>query len=183
MRKTIEQYISTLKKVTVDVFEVETFLKKQEQLQRDMLDYKELANVILELSEEGIIIPVRSSKPYAMDERIFNRYKKVRKLEDDEDLLKNEMLTAFNRRMSMVIYLKKVQQYLKDKEILLAISDFLQNQMQDEPFVSVNERSYQLIGNEKLLFSEKGSKILKNIGVTYEDLCCYQTYEPFFITK
>ena len=61
-----------------------------------------------------------------------------------------------------------------------SISQFLVNKAQKECFLSVNERSFELLGNEKLLSSNKGRKLLANIGITYEDLCCFETYEPFF---
>jgi hypothetical protein len=177
MKMTIENYITGSKKITIDVVEIEMFLKK-EGIKRPLF-YKEMANAILELLEKGKLSPVKSSKRYAMDNRIFNRYKKVENNEET-NLYKNEILTNYDPRMTMTSYLKRIDQYKKDKEYLKAISQFLVNKRRVEPFISINERSYQLLGNEKLLFSEKGNKILKNIGLTYNDLCCYLTYEPFF---
>ncbi|WP_347940331.1 Wadjet anti-phage system protein JetD domain-containing protein [Peribacillus simplex] len=180
MKKNIEKFISESKKITIELLEVELFLKAIEKNNRRPLFYREMANAIIELAETGIITPVKSSKKYAMDDRIFNRYKKVKKEELDNDRYKSEILTAYHHKMSMSYYLKNINQYKKDKELIKIISKFLNFESGGEPFLSVNERSYQLFGDEKLLFSNKGNKILSNIGIKYTDLCCYLTYEPFF---
>ncbi|UOE53521.1 Wadjet anti-phage system protein JetD domain-containing protein [Cytobacillus oceanisediminis] len=177
MKITIEQYIANLKKLRFEVMELELYLKNEGL--RTPLFYKEMANIILDLVDEGKVKPIKSSKSYSMDSRILNRYEKI-KQKAKNDHLKDEMLTNYHTSISMTYYLNRPDQYKKEKSQLMAISQFLTNKRKSVPVLSVNERSYQLFGDEKLLFSKKGKRILANIGITYQDLCCYFTYEPFF---
>jgi hypothetical protein len=179
MRRIVEKIITESKKITFDVNEIESLLKSNQDFERKTLLYKDLANSIVELEEEGKIIPVKSSKRYFMDKRIYNRYKKVKR-EEKKNLYKDEVLTGYHPNMAMSSYIKNVNLYKKDREVLKIISKFLFDKENEETFISVNERSYQLFGNEKLLAEDWNEKKLVKIGLTYEDLFCYPTYEPFF---
>ncbi|MDD4583373.1 MAG: DUF2220 family protein, partial [Eubacteriales bacterium] len=73
--------------------------------------------------------------------------------------------------------------FLNDRSIIETISDFLKQK--DKDFVTVNERAYELFGDEKFFKGEgkersPGETILKRLGVSYLDIGCQETLEPFF---
>jgi hypothetical protein len=168
------------RKITIDIYDLEKKTKEILGNDRPSFFYKDFADVILSFEEEMKIERVKSSKPYSRDLRIQTKYKKAKVTDNQEAERKNEILTHFHIQMRMGSYLQNLIQYEEDKPELSAISQFLGAKSDKECYLSVNERSYELFGNEKFLSSSKGKKLLVTIALTYDDLCCFETYEPFF---
>lgn len=76
-------------------------------------------------------------------------------------------------------YLGNMEAYLKDRTFVLLLNDFIKehNECLKEA-ASYNERSFEIWGREKLLNREGGIRILKNLGLTPEELNVYDTTEP-----
>ena len=183
MKGTVAKLISEQKHSTVTVITIEKRVKKLNRNIVGHLFYKELAEVFLALESDGIVVPMKSAKVYSRDPRIRDKYKKVVEKENNEEL-KLEMMTKFHSSISISNYLSDIVQYEKDKEYLMRISDFLSNAIYSEGAkqgeISINERSYELFGDEKFLDSPQGRKILMTIKIGINELKCYKTYEPFF---
>jgi len=80
-------------------------------------------------------------------------------------------------------YLRNPQDFRRDRAIIDKISSFLRQPHQD--IVTVNERAYQLFGDEKFFKGagksrSRGETVLKRLGLSYADLGCRETVEPFF---
>lgn len=180
MKNIIDKILKNERKATIDIYELEKKIKEILGQSKPGLFYKELADTILFFEDDGKIERVKASKQYSRDIRIQTKYRKKYDIRTSDQEIKGEILTHFHPTMRLGFYIKNVSQYQMDKEILRSISQFLVNKGQKECFLSVNERSFELFGNEKLLSSNRGKKLLANIGITCEDLCCFETYEPFF---
>ncbi|HDR4873408.1 TPA: DUF2399 domain-containing protein [Bacillus cereus] len=47
----------------------------------------------------------------------------------------------------------------------------------------MNERSFELFHDEKILKRHQGKTLLNRLGISYDELICYETHEPFFYIK
>ncbi|WP_430787218.1 Wadjet anti-phage system protein JetD domain-containing protein [Virgibacillus flavescens] len=180
MERLVREILIKEQKKTIEIINLEQKVKKNLGENRSPLFYKEFAEIVLQLEENGVIIPLKSAQSYGPDSRIKEKYKKCEEVKrGDEEELKNEIF-SFHPSMVMREYLKDLNKYRIERDVLKIISSFLVSKSSSEPFYSVNERSYQLFGNEKFLASKAGKQILQLIGKDYDDLCCFETYEPFF---
>ena len=80
-------------------------------------------------------------------------------------------------------YLKNPRDFLRDRDIIAVLSSFLQRKEKD--LVTVNERAYELFGDEKFFKGagksrSRGETVLKRLGLTFTSLGCEETVEPFF---
>ncbi|MBU8878186.1 DUF2220 domain-containing protein [Bacillus sp. FJAT-29790] len=180
MKEVVKELLTNQKNTSVDIYKLEKQVK--ERLQDDVIGlfYKEFADSVIELENEKVIERMKTGKPYSRDIRINTKYRKVKEIINNENELKNELLTSFHFKMKMSGYGKNLEQYKKDKPILDLISQFLFQKSEKDCYISVNERSFELFDDEKYLSSEQGRKLISNIEVTFEDLCCFETFEPFF---
>lgn len=179
MKGLIENLIFNNDKVRFETVEIENKLKEEMGQNRGPLFYKELATHILLLEEEGKIVRLKNAQSYSRDTRIATKYQK-QKFNNTNEEIKLQIHSSFHPQMEMKIYLENLEQFKKDELYLEKISEFLINKSDREPYLSVNERSFELFGNEKYLGSAAGLKILSMIGLRFEQLACYETYEPFF---
>lgn len=180
MKKVIKELLTRQKNSRIDIYLLEKQVKERLQDNITGLFYKEFADSVLELENEKIIERMKTGKPYSRDIRINTKYRKVKENTINENELKNELLTSYHFKMKMSGYGKNLEQYQKDKLIFDSISQFLFHKSEKECYISVNERSFELFNDEKYLSSEAGRKLISNIDVTFEDLCCFETFEPFF---
>ena len=80
-------------------------------------------------------------------------------------------------------YIKNPREFLADRPIITAIINFFAHN--DKDIITVNERAYQLFGDEKFFKGagkgrSRGETVLKRLGLSYDDLWCDETLEPFF---
>lgn len=176
----VEKLINEQKQKTVSLITLEKRLKKRLGDEVSPWFYKELANAILALEEKDIIEPFKNAKTYSRDARIKEKYKKKKAPMVDEKTLKQELLTSFHQNISVSYYLKHLEEYHDMKEKVKMISEFLKGCYENMPYLSVNERSYEIFEEEKFLASKEGKKLLANLKLSLETLYCYETYEPFF---
>lgn len=67
---------------------------------------------------------------------------------------------------------------MKRTEQTIKLSNFIKNRRINSE-MSVNERSFQIFGDEKFLASDEGKTLLRKSGLSYGFLKVYQTPEPF----
>jgi hypothetical protein len=161
--------------------------KLQQHLQQKLISfsYEEFADNIDELLSENVITPVKNSKyNHRTDRPLYNKYTKVKSKAKIPKELVNRILTFYHPKMKVLSYTESadsIEKYIKHETYLMAIDAFLKSPVKDE-WLSLNERSLQLFGDEKWL-GDKGVAIIKKIGITLEDLHCEKIFEPFFYYK
>lgn len=143
-------------------------------------DYDEYYNIVIELVRNNIIAPVKSSGSNGMRPPIHKRYvimKTERKY--DEQIPEIRLL---HNRLNIEGYLNDPEKYKRHGYWLSYLDYFLKNNYQslDTP-LSVNERSFQMFGKEKVLKEDKELATVLNFNHGLrEALNCYNTPEPFF---
>lgn len=157
------------------------------------LESKEISNVsrcfetifvqlIDTLIRNGIIEPFKTLKPNHRG--LYSRYKKINHSENN-DLIKVEIISSVIQPMDVSYYLAHPKEYLKDKTYIDKLADFFRNRHKTPGWLTVNERSYEIFGDEKFLKGSerarsRGESIIRKLGLTYDDLYCKLTLEPFF---
>jgi hypothetical protein len=132
------------------------------------------------LFEEQIISPV-GKKPNHNGLYIKYRINKENEKKDNQlitEIVKNIVFPAV-----IDYYVKHTEDYFKDKDVIDVISGYLKKK--DDSIVTVNERAYELFGDEKFFRGDEKSRsrgeiVLKRLGLNYLHLGCIETVEPFF---
>lgn len=137
--------------------------------------------LVHELIEGGVLEPLKTLKPNHRG--LYLKYKKVIPSEKNDNI-KSEIIASISQPMDVRYYLANPKVYLDDKEYIRQLSLFFENNPSPK-WVTVNERSYEIFGDEKFLRGSvrtrsRGESILQRLGLTYEDLYCRLTLEPFF---
>ncbi len=144
--------------------------------------YGAFAAAINDLVEKKVLSPVKRSGLNGLSPPLALRYRKLPLNEDDYSAAKEEILSTYCSRMDLSSFLNSPKDYDRHRDILMSIDHFVIEVENTPPAVwdTVNERSFALTGHEKFLLSNKGSKLLKRIKITLQDLCCVPAPEPFF---
>lgn len=167
IKSKIIEIIKNQKSKTINIKEI----RKKINLEYTPQNEKVLKQIIEELIQEKYIEPQKTSKQNI--EGIAEKYKIITK--DDNEKIKQEIVKLSNK-IKIDYYLKNPKEYEKDKEIINKINQFIANP--PEKILTINERSYQIFKDEKLL--KEKENIIKKLGLTLDDLKCYEIYEPFF---
>lgn len=165
-------YILQKKNKTINLSEIYKKLKLPYTPQNDKI----INNILIDLEEKGYIQPLKTTKQDFQGS--FEKYKILKLRKENEEKIKEEIL-KLNKKIKIDYFLKYPEEYIKNKEIIIPINEFIKqiNERKIEK-ITVNERSYQIYKNEKRL--KENEEILKKLGITYNDLYAYDTYEPFF---
>ena len=154
----------------IDVLEMQKYL--------GIGDYESFAEKVQSLCEDGIITPVKSSRTNGKRPLLYNRYT-INQEEKDHSLIIQELKYKLNYRLHNDFYLKHLEQYMEDRDMVLKLSRFLNEKKELlNTMASENERSFQIWQREKLLREGRGRKILSNLGFSIEELNIYPTTEP-----
>lgn len=120
---------------------------------------------------------------------LYKQYKLLN-VEVEKNTLSEEdkiFLHSLNRNIDVNIYFKNEDKLEQDREKLIILSDFLDNVCSDTPYISINERSYELFGYEKELtgYKEKdlnGKRkyigLLSRVKVSLDSLHCFEKSSP-----
>lgn len=134
----------------------------------------ELNICINELINEEVLQPLKTSK-----KNVRGMYVKYRLIKHDDTLdVKEEIVQTLIKPIKIEYYLKNPKEYVQDRGFIQTINNYLKSRENEHRVITVNERSYQLLKNEKLL--KEKENILNKLGIGFETLNCYDTYEPFF---
>lgn len=174
METKIKNYIKNKKTKTLNLQEIYQIMK----LPYNPTNDKKIYNVMEKLEQEKYIEHLKTSKRNNCG--CFEKYKILKQNEGSQNTIKKELL-GLNKKIKIDYYLKHLNEYEKDKEIILPINKFFKEiEKQNTPIheLTVNERSYQLYKNEKRL--KENEDTLKKLGLEFKDLYAFDTYEPFF---
>ncbi|MSS64819.1 hypothetical protein FYJ58_13230 [Lachnospiraceae bacterium WCA-693-APC-MOT-I] len=140
--------------------------------------YMELYDIINELMENNKISIIKSSKLNGRTPPLYNRYK-INFPEQSFEQYKEELNFKMVPELEITYYLNHIEQYKLDREKILQLNQFLLEKRELlDTMVSLNERSFQIWNYEKEISEKSGKRILKNLGLTLEDLNLYETTEP-----
>ncbi len=173
----LTKYILQKNTKTINLNEIYKTLKLPYSPQSD----KQISKALKEIQEKGYIEPLKTTKKNYQG--LFEKYKIIKIKEDNEKQIKEEIL-KLDKKIKIDYLLKHPEEYLKNKDIIIPINNFLKTKKENIKEIgnieeiTANERSYLLYKNEKTL--KEKEEILKKLGLTYKDLYCYETYEPFF---
>lgn len=144
---------------------------------QDEWSYESFARAMEKLVEEGLIVPVKASGYNGRIPPLAVRYRRIaRPVSPPPELF------HFRSQMDLSYFARRPQEFYRYQDILQAIDRYLVGTAQEKPSVwdTLNERSFQLTGDEKFLDSAEGADLLRRIQVSHEDLHCYPVAEPFF---
>ncbi|MCL1816021.1 MAG: hypothetical protein FWG43_00275 [Clostridiales bacterium] len=165
----INAWIRQKKTASITLGELENFLRSPV--------YSEFVIEINALIDRGLIRPMGKEKN-GMLPPLFRRYRICRK-EEDQKSAQAEILRlgpAFNPSG----YLSNIHLYNKQRELLLSLHDYAQNNAAELMlYMSKNERAYAIWGNEKQLDDSLCQSMLRYTGWESK-LNYYQTPEPFW---
>ncbi|MCM3737884.1 DUF2220 domain-containing protein [Bacillus cytotoxicus] len=184
MREYILAFLQTAKPKRVTTEDLETFLYKEyKNIYQEKGGYTGFARVVLMLVEEGLIKPIKAWGQNSLFPPLYNGYQAAVQEVTNKKQIQN-LLTRFHPTLSLSYYMTHYDYYQTDEPLIQAISDFLyQTEKQGAEDISVNERSFELFYDEKILKQHQGKTLLNRLGITYDELACYETYEPFFYIK
>jgi len=141
---------------------------------------KIFSSAINRLVDEELLKPAES-KPTTIN-GLYKKYRKIYTEKKDHNLAA-EIIRSIEPPASVDYYLKNHNDFVDDKPVIENISAFLRRKKMD--FITINERAYELFGDEKFFRGtdkerSRGETVLKRLGLSYEDMRCYETPEPFF---
>lgn len=152
----------------------------QEELERKVPagDYKKLHMYVMEEIGRGRLRPVKASGANGKKPALYREYWLVTEKKDYRDLVE-ELTYRLVPMISNDYYLKHLDVYEQERAWVLALNRFLRdNRSGLGTPESVNERSFEIWGQEKFLKRGGGMSILKHCGIEPEMLCYYDTTEP-----
>lgn len=164
----------------------ECSLMKIEELKT--IEYSYFYKCITALVEDGLISKCgRKTNNKAMELYLkynINLNKEIIKF-TQEDL---KFLAVLNKKINADYYRKNIEAFYEDKYYIKIFNDFLNelDKGNHTEMISVNERSYQLFKDEKIIKGGKdveplAGKVLKRLKLEYEDIGCRDNYAPLLI--
>ncbi|MDQ7095454.1 hypothetical protein REC12_17835 [Desulfosporosinus sp. PR] len=154
-----------------------------EELQRLFAepDYHLFHTEVEKLVENGVLVPIKSSKKNGRLPPLYNKYRIVKPQEDYTGLA--ESIRRLNPGLNIAGYLQRPDLYQKHLTILEGISKYLwfAQDLLARP-MSRKERSFSIWGREKFLDEHlaRVKEVLKYNHLEENFLNYYDTPEPFF---
>lgn len=179
--------IKTKKKKTITVGEIYSIAEGSKLITPSDFVSQEgnrsFQSAVNQLIEEGLI--KKCGKSQNTHFMMPSKYKIANAEESDLKTWKERIVKLIIRPAEKEYYLKNIEDFKNDCEIIEKIMCFLKKDKKDIFEKTVNERSYEIFSDEKLLIGkglsgEDGRKIMKRLRLTYEHLSCTETLEPFF---
>ena len=142
-------------------------------------NYMKLVDLVKSQIGEGTLIEVKASGSNGMAPPLYNKYR-VKSLEEDLSILADEITYSFPLYFNSEFYRNNLRKYQMDRTYIDKLAEYFRNHKQilSVP-MSINERSFEIWGQEKFLKDGGGHRILRNLGLSIEDLNIYTTPEPF----
>lgn len=144
-------------------------------------DYNEYYNSVLELINNKIITPVKSSGANGMRPPLHKRYTIVKPEESYDELIPE--IRLLHSTFNIEGYLTHPEKYKSHNPWLMILDDFLKNNAKDlEIPLSINERSFQIFKKEKALKEDQCLITVLNFNPNLRGMLnFYNTPEPFFV--
>lgn len=168
-KKVLEDWNNKFAKVSIE------WLKLQEIL--DIEDYSYFVSVVNEL-EKLNILKSYGSKKNGRKPTLAMKYKLILEKKDYSDYIK-EIEYDLAPELDKSYYRKKLCVYEKDREDVLAISEYIKKYKHLlNTKISTNERSFEVFKREKRIKSKGMTSIMKNLGLEVDFFNYYETCEP-----
>lgn len=133
---------------------------------------------ICELIDEGKLKPIKASGVNGKKPALYNAYWLV-DIEKDYSELIEELSYNIVPNILTDYYRNHLKVYEQERMYVLQLNDYFCRNKRDKcPFVSINERSFEIWGREKFIQKEQGRKILNHCGISLEQLRVYETTQP-----
>ncbi|MGB3367915.1 MAG: hypothetical protein WBA54_10520 [Acidaminobacteraceae bacterium] len=141
LSEVIKDLLASHKKKRITLFEIEKKLPANTM-------YEDYANVILNLMDEKVILPIASS---GFNNRFINL--PIKFSIDENKILQKHINELFSSKIEMhemldfSYYIENIKEWIKDKNYIFMVNDFLQSEYKDIETASTPERSYQICGD------------------------------------
>lgn len=143
-----------------------------------LTSYTDMVQKVYELIEKDQISPIINSKLNGKKPALYKAYR-IHRVRKDNSQLEDELKYQLMPMLSNDYYLRNFEAYRKDRLFVLSLNQYLREHKNNLlEAVSYNERSFEIWGREKFLLREGGTRILKNLGLSPEELNVYDTTEP-----
>lgn len=143
--------------------------------------YSQLYNYIISEISNKSIKPVKASGTNGKKPALYMKYW-IEETPKDYSELEEELLYGLSPMITNDYYLKHFPIYEQDRKWVLMLNAYLKERkgLLNQP-ESINERSFEIWGQEKFLKKGSGIRILKNCGILPEALNYYDTIEPLAV--
>jgi len=171
----IINYIKRLKRKTVNLEHLENVIGGNSS-------YEDFARGILNLVEEGLLIPINLSNNNGKKIPLCYKYRinKGALHGGIEEEIKKYLL-KMERYINLSFYLNKDEQYWhKDFPYIIKINDYIKENGIPRDYATSPERSFQIIGDEKWIDEKGGKAILERMGL-WDKLRINYNPEPLMI--
>lgn len=164
MRATVADYIANSSRQTLDI--------------KDFIPYYRYSDLVAEIEglvTAGILTP--RGKQNGLKEPLYHSYA-IHRGPYDAVLAEIRNLPPYFQNQ---YYIKNPKAYQKDKPYIQRLHAFYEKNQEFLSYpATLNERAYQLVGNEKWLLPKFGGlTVLARLGITQESLNVFPTPEPF----
>lgn len=160
IEKEILDFLKTYKKKTISLSDLEQQVKEN-------IDYYIFADVIQKLDNEKILEPIKSHGTNGKPQTLFNTYRII-KANLREPL--NRQIQDYNIIVNPAVNLDKYfslseKEWLQDLPYIKKVNSYLEKNGLPITYVTIPERSFQLVGDEKWIGEKDGKKLLEKIGL------------------
>lgn len=148
---------------------------------------KQFICTVQDLILEGVLVPLKNARPLTGYGGLPDRYTIRRDLIAEKEAPlsaehKNELF-SLPAPMSIDYYAHHADTYRRDRDAIIRIRDLIDGD--DHEVLTVNERSYEIFGDEKAIDEPQraavdGSAVLRNLGLILADIRAKKVFEPFF---
>ena len=156
-------------KVTISWSEIQKLLSED--------DYLKLVKNINKSVEDNVLKPVGKNKN-GRKPALNEKYKIILEEEDYTEYM-TEIDFILNPKFKKSYYRKNIKNYIENRDYILKLNNFINNK-EDllDIRISINERSFEIFGEEKFMKKSQFSTIIKNLGLEKEFFNFYETTEP-----
>lgn len=153
----------------------------------DTEQQEQFVSTVQDLIQEGVLVPLKSARPLTgyggLPEKYTIRQDLLAEKETPLSAEHRNELLSLPAQISIDYYAKHADDYRRDRDAVLRIRDLIERD--DGEVLTVNERSYEIFGDEKAIdepghASVDGEAVLRNLGLTLEDVRAKKVFEPFF---
>ena len=166
--------LSEFKRTIISLEEIREFF--------GLAEYIILCDKMQELIAGGWVEPVKSQGLNGKNPPLYKKYRIIKHQVDSGEFVQ-ELRFKLPPSFSLDYYKQNIDKYIEHRKYILPLGEYFKRRkelLQEK--MSINERSLDIWGEEKFLKDNHlACIILKNLGLTIEDLNIYKTPEPFFL--
>ncbi len=164
LRETIAHYIANSTRKTLNIKDFIPYYR-----------YSDLVDEIKSLVTKGVLMP--RGRLNGLKQSLYHSYT-IHRAPNEQLLIEIRNLPPYLQNQ---YYVQHPKAYQEDKPYIDRLCDFYENNKDLLSFpATLNERAYQLVGNEKWLLPKFGGlAVLTRLGIAIESLNVFATPEPF----